>query len=177
MASGEFKLALQSGNAQFGSKSTILALWPWNLTDYLEEQWGTFSKQHKAFCIISSPYVNSNWSYGLEAANWGHDFCGPDLWPLTLTFCMDIVSLNGNITSENFRMIRWQEHCQKGVTDGQTDRQTDRQTEISVLRNAWSQLKKVWGSGYWKSDIDQALPHDSFQILFVFVLFINGWFK
>ena len=36
---GEFKLKLQSGNAQFGSKSTIfLAVWPWNLTDDLEKQ-------------------------------------------------------------------------------------------------------------------------------------------
>ena len=33
---GEFKLELQSGNAQFGSKSTIfLAVWPWNLTNDL----------------------------------------------------------------------------------------------------------------------------------------------
>ena len=36
---GEFKLELQSGNAQFGSKSTIsLAVWPSNLTDDLEKQ-------------------------------------------------------------------------------------------------------------------------------------------
>ena len=36
---GEFKLILQSGNAQFGSKSTIfLAVWPWNLTDDLQKQ-------------------------------------------------------------------------------------------------------------------------------------------
>ena len=36
---GEFKLELQSGNAQFGSKSKIfLAVWPWNLTDDLEKQ-------------------------------------------------------------------------------------------------------------------------------------------
>ena len=34
MAIGEFKMELQSGNAQFGTKSTIfLAVWPWNLTD------------------------------------------------------------------------------------------------------------------------------------------------
>ena len=39
IANGEFKLELQSGNAQFGSKSTIfLAVRPWNLTDDLEEQ-------------------------------------------------------------------------------------------------------------------------------------------
>ena len=35
---GEFKLELQSGNAQSGSNSTIfLAVWPRNLTDYPEK--------------------------------------------------------------------------------------------------------------------------------------------
>ena len=35
---GEFKLKLQSGNAQFGSNSTIFrAVRPWNLTDDLEQ--------------------------------------------------------------------------------------------------------------------------------------------
>ena len=39
VAIGEFKLELQSGNAQFGSKSTIfLAVWPYNLTYDLEKQ-------------------------------------------------------------------------------------------------------------------------------------------
>ena len=39
IAIGEFKLELQSGNAQFGSNSTILrAVWPWNLTYDLEKQ-------------------------------------------------------------------------------------------------------------------------------------------
>ena len=36
---GEFKLKLQSGNAQFGSKSTILlAVWPRNFTDDVGKQ-------------------------------------------------------------------------------------------------------------------------------------------
>ena len=39
VAIGEFKLELQSGNAQSGSYSTIFrAVWPWNLTDDLEKQ-------------------------------------------------------------------------------------------------------------------------------------------
>ena len=39
VAIGELKLELQSGNASFGSKSTIcLAVWPSNLTYYLEKQ-------------------------------------------------------------------------------------------------------------------------------------------
>ena len=39
IAIGDFKLELQSGNAQFGSNSTIFrAMWPWNLTDDVEKQ-------------------------------------------------------------------------------------------------------------------------------------------
>ena len=39
IAIGLSKLELQSGNAQFGSNSTIFrAVWPWNLTDDLEKQ-------------------------------------------------------------------------------------------------------------------------------------------
>ena len=65
-------------------------------------------------------------------------------WPFAWTSRRSIV-----ITSEHFRMVRWWEHSEKGVTDertdGQTDRQTDRktdrQTERRVLRAAWSQLK------------------------------------
>ena len=65
-----------------------------------------------------------------------------DLWPLPLawTSLLSLVT-----TPENFMMIRWWEHSQKGVTDGrtdgQTDRQTDRQTENTIHRAAWSQLK------------------------------------
>ena len=57
-------------------------------------------------------------------------------WPFARTSRLSMV-----ITPEKFRMIRWEEHCQKGVTDGLTDRQTDGQTERSILRAAWSQLK------------------------------------
>ena len=124
---GEFKLELQSGNAQSGSNSTIFkAVWPWTLMDDLEKQKGTSPKQHQAIYIISSSYVNSNWSYSLETAKLGCDHCDLDLWPLTLTVCMDGTLV---ITPENFMMIRWWEHSQKGVTDRQTDRQTDRRTD------------------------------------------------
>ena len=38
VAIGEFKLELQSGNAQSGSNSTLFrAMWPWNLTDDLQQ--------------------------------------------------------------------------------------------------------------------------------------------
>ena len=54
IAIGEFKLELQSGNAHFGSNSTIFrAVWPWNLTDDLEKQQGSSSILLQALCIIS----------------------------------------------------------------------------------------------------------------------------
>ena len=97
VAIGEFKLELQSGNAQSRSNSTTFrAVWPWNLTDDLEKQQGTSSKQHQAICIISSSYLNSNWSYSPETAKLGCDLCDLDLWPLTLTFCMDLTLVIGN---------------------------------------------------------------------------------
>ena len=53
-AIGEFKLELQSGNAQFRSKFAIFcSVWPWNLTDDLEKQWSTSSMLLQALCSIS----------------------------------------------------------------------------------------------------------------------------
>ena len=197
IAIGEFKLKLQSGNAQFGSKSVIYCpVWSWNLTDDhknnrapllccfklcaslhshrwiqtsyspehpqfgpksaifvlcdLEIWWMTLKnnrsplpryfklcasfrshwwigvtvrkrpiwvkiddllsrvtlkfdgwpwktiEQHQYLCIISSSYVNSNWSYSPETAKLGYDLCDLDLWPMTLTFCMGITSVIDN---------------------------------------------------------------------------------
>ena len=53
-------------------------------------------------------------------------------WPFAWTSLWSLV-----ITPENFMMIRWWKHSQKGVTD----RQTDGQTENTICRAAWSQLK------------------------------------
>ena len=54
VAIGEFKLESQSGNAQYGSNSMIFrAVWPWNLTDDLQKQYGTSSILLQALCIIS----------------------------------------------------------------------------------------------------------------------------
>ena len=59
-------------------------------------------------------------------------------WPFAWTLRWSLV-----ISPENFMMIRWWEHSQKGVTDRRTDRQTDRRTENTVCRAAWSQLKTI----------------------------------
>ena len=55
-------------------------------------------------------------------------------WPFAWTLLWSLV-----ITPDNFMMIRWWEHSQKGVTD----RQTDGQTENTICRAAWSQLKTI----------------------------------
>ena len=65
------------------------------MTDDLEIQYGTSSKQHQAICVISSSYVNSNLSYSPETVKLGCDLCDLDLWPLTLTFCMDLTLVIG----------------------------------------------------------------------------------
>ena len=48
-------------------------------------------------------------------------------WPFAWTLLLSLV-----ITPENFMMIQWWEHSQKGVTD----RQTDGQTENTICRAA-----------------------------------------
>ena len=54
IAIDQFKLELQSGNALSGSNSTLFrAVWPWNLTDDLQKQYGTSSMLLQALCIIS----------------------------------------------------------------------------------------------------------------------------
>ena len=114
--------------------------------------------QHQAICIISSSYVNSNWSYSPETKIWVVTSVTLtfDLWPWPFAWTLPWSNV---ITPENFMMIRWWEHSQKGVTDGQTDRQTDgqtdrrtdgqtdgqtdRRTENTIHRAAWSQLKTM----------------------------------
>ena len=117
VAIGEFKLELQSGNAQSGS-------------------W------------VHQSYVNSNWSYSRLSWVVTSVTLTFDLWPWPFAWT-SLLSLV--ITPENFMMIGWWEHSQKGVTDrrtdGRTDRQTDgqtdRRTDWTIHRAAWSQLKNI----------------------------------
>ena len=66
-----------------------------------------------------------------------------DLWPRPFAWTLP---WSLGIASENFMMIQWWEHSQKGGTDGgadgQTDGRTDGQTDRNIIhRAAWSQLK------------------------------------
>ena len=191
----EYKRELQSGNAQFGSKSMFfvrcdlkiwqmtlrnntapllcyfklcasfrshwwihtgvtvrklpiwvtiydfLGVWLWNLTDDFDKQQGTSLNKNQALCIISSLYVNSNCSYGPETAKLGFDLCDLDLWPLSLTFLMNVTSVIGN----NF----WKFHddTMMGTLSKRCKGQTDRRTDWTIHRAAWSQLKIDWRRG------------------------------
>ena len=93
-----------------------------------------------------------------------------DLWPWLFAWTLRCSLV---ITPENFKMIRWWEHSQKGVTDrrtdGQTDRrtdgQTDRRTENTICRAAWSQLKTKGHLFYATSSfVHHFLPIGEFKL-------------
>ena len=85
-----------------------------------------------ALRIISPSYVNSNWSYGPEMAKLGFDLRDIDLWPMALTFCMDITFVIGNNSwkfhDDTITGTLWK-RCDR-QTDRQTDGRTDRWTEV-----------------------------------------------
>ena len=129
VATGELKLKLQSGNAQFGSKSTILELCD------LEIWWMTlknnrapllsniklYASFHHHMWIQTGVTVRKRLSWVMTSMTLTFDLWP---WPFAWTSLLSLV-----ITPENFVTIGWQEHSEKGVTDRWTDRQTDRQTD------------------------------------------------
>ena len=71
-----------------------------------------------------------------------------DLWPWSFAWT-SLLSLV--ITPENFMMIRWWKHGEKGVTDGRTDGQTDRQTDRQTdgLNQSYSCLVAAKNPWIW----------------------------
>ena len=138
VAIGEFKLELQSGNAQFGSKSIFLEpcdleIWWMTLKNNRAPLLSTiklYASFYHHMWIQTGARVRKRLSWVMTSVTLTFDLWP---WPFAWTSLLSLV-----ITPENFVAIWWQEHSEKGVTD----RQTDRQTERSVLRAAWSQLKK-----------------------------------
>ena len=138
---GKFKLELQSENAQFVSNRRFFV--PCDL-----KNWRMTSKNNSStllcyFKLCASFYSHMWIQIGVtvrKRLNWV--FISVALtfdlrpWPLACTSLLSMV-----ITPENVMILRWHEHCEKGVTDIQTDRQTER----SVLRAFWLQLKPQLG--------------------------------
>ena len=89
IAIGEFKLELQSGNAQSGSNSAILA--PCDL-----EIWRMTLKNNRAPVLSNIKlYVSFHHHMWIQTGvtvrkrfKLGRDLCDLGLWPLTLIFCM-----------------------------------------------------------------------------------------
>ena len=68
-------------------------------------------------------------------------------WPFAWTSLLSLV-----ITPENFMMIRWWEHGEKGVTDGQTDRRTDGLNQsyscLVAAKNHIYKATRGWDNGF-----------------------------
>ena len=132
----EFKLELQSGSAQLGTKSPIfvpcdLEIWQRTLKNNIV----TLLWYFKLYASFRSQLWIQNGVMVRKRLNWVKicfDLRDLDLWPLT--FCMDM-TLSMVITTENFRMVRWQEHCQKSVTGGRTDGQTEGKSCLVAAKN------------------------------------------
>ena len=138
VATDGFKLELQSRNAQFGAKSIIFFccvtlkfdVWPW--------------KNNKAPVLsnikLCASFHHHMWiQTGVMVRKWLSRMLTSvtltsDLWPWPFVW-KSLLSLV--ITPENFMMIRWWEHGEKGMTDGQTEGQTD----WTIHRAAGLQLK------------------------------------
>ena len=89
----EFKLELQSGNAQFGSKSSIF------VTPDLEIWRMTLKNNRAPFLCHFKPCASFHYHMWIQTGvtvrkrqNWVFFLCDLDLWPLTLSFCMGIAS-------------------------------------------------------------------------------------
>ena len=119
VAIGEFKLELQSGKAQSRSDLTILE--PCDL-----EIWRMTLKNNRAplLCNIKL-YASLHHHMWIQT---GVTFRKLLSWVVTLTFDLWpwpfawTLRWSLVITPENFMMIGWWEHSQKGVTDRRTDR-------------------------------------------------------
>ena len=121
VAIGEFKLELQSGNAQSGSNSTFFRVM------WLEIWRMTFRNNRAPLLNIIKPYawfhhhmwiqtgvtVRKRLSWVVTSVTLTFDLWP---WPYAWTSLWSLV-----ITPENVMMIRWWEHSQKGVADRQTD--------------------------------------------------------
>ena len=122
-AIGETKLELQFGNTQslgqnrrFFSRATLkLDGWHWKTIGHFF--WATSSFVHHFLTICEVKLVRKRKSGIITSVTLIFD-----LWPWSFAWTSPLSMV---ISSENFRMIRWQEHCQKGVTDGRTGRRAD----------------------------------------------------
>ena len=113
--------------------------WPWKTTGHFFNT--------KLYASVHSHMWSQTGVTVRKRPNWGKfvstsvtltfDLCA---WPFAWTSLMSMV-----INTDNFMMIRWREHSEKGVTDRRTDRRTDGPRDWTINRAAWSQ-PKIWST-------------------------------
>ena len=120
IAISKFKLKLQSGNLQFGSKMVNFFV-PCDL-----EIWQMTSRNNRASLLchykLRAAFHSHLWiQTGVtlqKCPNWEKKKLTSmtfDLWPWLFAWRSLLPMI---ITPENFMMIWWKEHCEKGVKDG-----------------------------------------------------------
>ena len=125
VAIGEYKLELQSGNANLGQirrflEPCDLEIWWMTLQNNrapLLSSTKLCASFHHHMWIQTGVTVWKRLSWVLTSVTLTFDLWP---WPFAWTSLLSLV-----ITHENFMMIRWWEHSQKGVTDRQTDGRTE----------------------------------------------------
>ena len=129
VAIGKFKMELQSGNANLDQNRRFFVSCDLDI-------WRMTLKNNRApllcYFKLCTSFRSHMWiQTGVTVRKWQNWVLTSvtltfDLWPwpFALTSLLSMA-----ITPENFMMVRWQEHSEKGVTDRQTDRQTDGPTD------------------------------------------------
>ena len=97
----------------FSRVTLIFDGWPWKTIGYLFYANSSFVHHFIAICEFKLELQSGN---GLSVT------LTFDPWPWPFAW---ISRLSLVITPENFMMIQWWEHSEKGVTDGRTDRRAD----------------------------------------------------
>ena len=131
-------------NAQFGSKSAKCLSsatlkfdrWPWKTIRQPFSSISSYVYYFVAICKFKLDYDPET----LKLGKMCFDLCDRDLWPLTLTVCMHITSVNCN------NSCKFQDDT-TGKLSKRCDGRMDGRTERSLLRAAWSPLK------HWKKCI------------------------
>ena len=126
-------------NQRFFSRVTLqFDGWPWKNKAPLLSKIKLYASFLHHMWIQTGVTVRERLSWVVTSVTLTFD---PWPWPFAWTLLWWLV------TPENFMMIRWWEHSQKGVTDGQTYRQT----ENTICRAAWSQLKIIEICSLWSN--------------------------
>ena len=128
-AISEFKLKLESRNAEFGTKSAIFVPCDLEIRQMtlknnrapLLSNMKLYASFHHHMWIQTGVTVRKRLSWVLTSVTLTFDLWP---WPFPWTLFLSLV-----ITPENFMMIRWWEHSEKGVTDRQTDGRMDGWTD------------------------------------------------